>query len=53
MTGFLLLASFVGGYVGAIYSWPRLKIWVKGAQAEITSLRAKADALANTIKSQH
>jgi hypothetical protein len=52
MTGFLLLASFTGGYVAAIYSWPKLKIWVNGAEAEIMSLRAKADALANTIKSQ-
>jgi hypothetical protein len=52
MTGFLLLAFFAGGYVGSVYSWPKLKIWVNGAQAEIMSLRAKADALANAIRSQ-
>jgi hypothetical protein len=36
---------FAAGYVASIYSWPRIKLWVNGAQAEITSLEAKAAAL--------
>ena len=36
---------FAVGYVASIYSWPRIKIWVNGAEAEITSLEAKAVAL--------
>lgn len=33
------------GYGASIYSWPRVKLWVNGAQAEIASLEAKAAAL--------
>ena len=36
---------FVAGYVASIYSWPRIKVWVNGAQSEIASLEAKAAAL--------
>jgi hypothetical protein len=38
----VLLAA---GYVASIYSWPRIKVWVNGAQAEIANLEAKAAAL--------
>jgi hypothetical protein len=33
------------GYVASIYTWPRIKLWVNGAQTEIASLEAKAAAL--------
>jgi hypothetical protein len=33
------------GYVVSIYTWPRIKLWVNGAQTEIASLEAKAAAL--------
>jgi hypothetical protein len=36
---------FAAGYIASIYSWPRIKVWVNGAQAEIASLEAKAAAL--------
>lgn len=36
---------FAAGYVASIYSWPKIKVWVNGAQAEIAGLEAKAAAL--------
>ncbi len=36
---------FAAGYGASIYSWPRIKLWVNGAQAEIAGLEAKATAL--------
>lgn len=33
------------GYAASIYTWPRIKLWVNGAQTEIASLEAKAAAL--------
>jgi hypothetical protein len=36
---------FAAGYIASIYSWPKIKIWVNGTQAEIASLEAKAAAL--------
>lgn len=33
------------GYAASIYTWPRIKLWVNGVQAEIASLEAKAAAL--------
>lgn len=42
---------FAAGYVASIYSWPKIKLWVNGAQAEIASLEGKAAALkAATLK---
>jgi hypothetical protein len=45
MWTFFDVVVFVAGYVGSIYSWPKIKIWVNGAQAEIANLEAKAAAL--------
>ena len=39
------LVLFAAGYVASIYSWPKIKIWINGTQAEIASLEAKAAAL--------
>ena len=36
---------FAAGYAISIYSWPRIKLWVNGAETEVTSLEAKAAAL--------
>jgi hypothetical protein len=36
---------FAAGYVASIYSWPRIKVWVNGAQAEIANLEARVAAL--------
>ena len=45
MWTFFDVALFAAGYVGSIYSWPKIKIWVNGAQAEVANLEAKAAAL--------
>lgn len=39
-----------GGYVASIYTWPRVKLIINGAQTEATKLRAKADALIEAVK---
>ena len=36
---------FAAGYVASIYSWPKIKLRVNGAQAEIASLESRAAAL--------
>ena len=36
---------FVAGYAASIYSWPKIKVWVNGAQAEIANLEARVAAL--------
>ena len=36
---------FAAGYAASIYSWPRIKLWVNGAQTEIVRLEAKTAAL--------
>jgi hypothetical protein len=45
MTMFLVCLSFAAGYIASIYSWPRIKLWVNGAKAEIAGLEARAAAL--------
>lgn len=45
------IAFVIGGYVACIYTWPKIKVIVNGAQTEATKLRAKADALLAAIKS--
>jgi hypothetical protein len=38
------------GYVASIYTWPRVKLLINGAQIEAAKLRAKADALIEAAK---
>jgi hypothetical protein len=38
------------GYVASIYTWPRVKLLINGAQTEAAKLRAKADALIEAAK---
>ena len=38
-------AVFVAGYAASIYSWPKIRLWVNGAETEVASLEAKAAAL--------
>jgi hypothetical protein len=45
MWTFFDVVVFAAGYVASIYSWPRIKIWINGTQAEVASLEAKAAAL--------
>ncbi len=47
---FWIIATFIAGYFVAIYTWPKLRAWVVGAEAEIASLRGKARALEAKIK---
>lgn len=46
----LLGAAAAGGYVAAIYTWPKIRAFVGGAQAEAARLRAKAAALEAGLK---
>ena len=45
LAGISLAVVLGAGYVASIYTWPRIKLWVNGAQTEIASLEAKAAAL--------
>lgn len=44
------IAFLIGGYVAAIYTWPRVKLLLNGAQTEANRLRAKADAIIEAAK---
>ena len=44
------LALVGGGYVLSIFTCSKLKVWVNGAEAEATSLRARANALLATVE---
>jgi hypothetical protein len=41
----VLLAIFAAGYAVAIYTWPRFKLLVNGAEVQAAKLLAEADAL--------
>jgi hypothetical protein len=45
MWTFFDTALFAAGYIASIYSWPGIKVWMNGTQAEIASLEAKAAEL--------
>lgn len=47
---FWIIAALIAGYAAAIFTWPKLRTWVVGAEAEIASLRDKARALEAKIK---
>jgi hypothetical protein len=36
---------FAAGYAASIYSWPKIKLWINGAETEIAGLEARAAAL--------
>ena len=46
---FWIVAALIGGYVAAIFTWPKLRTWV-AIEAKIGSLREKARVLAAKIK---
>jgi len=50
MTAILSFIAFVGGYAASVYSWPKIRLFINGAQAEARALRAKADALLASIR---
>ena len=45
-----IITAMIAGYVAAIFTWPKLRAWAVGAEAEIASLRDKARALEAKIK---
>ena len=45
MWTFFDAAVFAAGYAASIYSWPKIRLWVNGAETEVASLEAKAAAL--------
>lgn len=52
MTWLWLSCMFVGGYVASIYSWPTIRGWVNGLEAEAAALREKARAIEAAIRSK-
>jgi len=42
MWSFFHVVLFAAGYVVAIYTWSRIKIWINGAAFEAARLRQKA-----------
>lgn len=50
MTFSLVIAAFIGGYAASIYTWPKVKVLVNGAQYEAAALKAKADAIIKAVK---
>lgn len=50
MTLFLSLALIAGGYIAAVFTWPKVKELINGAETEIHALEAKAKALRDKIK---
>jgi len=42
---------FAIGYVAAIYTWPRIKIWIDEASSEAARLRQKASQIAARLRS--
>ncbi len=48
----MFLIGLAAGYAASIYTWPKIKVWVMGAAAEVTSLRAKASALEAAFKAK-
>ena len=41
----------VAGYVAAIYSWPKIKVWINGVSTEAANLRQKAARLEARLRS--
>jgi hypothetical protein len=44
------LALVIGGYVIAVFTWSKVKVWVNGAQAEAENLKVRADAILATAR---
>lgn len=51
MEVWMLIAAALGGYVASVYTWPKIRVFVTGAQYEAGRLREKAAALEAAIKS--
>ena len=41
----LVLVALVGGYVASIYTWPALRTWIVGVEAEISRLQDRISKL--------
>ncbi len=46
-----VIVSFALGYAVAVSTWPLIKRWVSGVEAEAAKLRAQADAMLAKAKS--
>ncbi len=44
------LLAALGGYVASIFTWPRLRRTMIGAENELDALRAKLRALEQTLR---
>lgn len=50
MQTFAYVALFAGGYVASIYTWPEIRTFMAGAEAEIIKLRDRAREIEAKIK---
>lgn len=39
------VVAAAGGYVACVFTWPKVKVWINGAQTEARKLEDKAKAL--------
>jgi hypothetical protein len=51
MWNFFGIALLAAGYIASIYSWPRIRIWIKGISAEAADLRQRAARLEAKLRS--
>lgn len=50
MTLFYSLALIAGGYTAAVFTWPKVKEILNGAETEIMALEAKAKSLRDKVR---
>lgn len=46
---FEVVLLFIAGYVACIFTWPKVKVWINGAELEAANLKAKAKDLLNKV----
>ena len=51
MWTFFDVVLLAAGYIAAIYTWPRIKVWIHGASSEAARLRQKASQIEAEIRS--
>lgn len=49
---FTSIFGFAIGYAASVFTWPKLRTWLGGLDAEITRLEERARALAERLHDQ-
>jgi len=45
MTFWLGTGLFAAGYAASVFTWPKVKEWINGAEAEIEKLKTRIESL--------